>query len=133
MAFLLDTNAVSDLLRHPTGAVAAGIAKAGHHNVFTSIIVAGELRFGAEKRGSPHLKELVDGVLKRVPILGLLEPADRLYAQLRHALQRRGAPIGSNDLLIAAHALSTKSVLVTDNVHEFSRVPGLAIENWFRQ
>lgn len=133
MAFLLDTNAVSDLLRHPRGPTAKAIRKVGQRHVFTSIIVAGELRFGAEKRGSPRLKALVDGVLGRIPVLGLLEPADRLYAQLRHALQRRGTPIGSNDLLIAAHALSTASVLVTDNEREFSRVPGLKIENWLRQ
>lgn len=133
MAFLLDTNAISDLLRHPQGAVAKGIRKVGAKHVFTSIIVAAELRFGAEKRGSQRLKELVDGVLRHIPIVGLLEPADRMYAQLRHALQQRGTPIGSNDLLIAAHALSTGSVLVTDNVREFSRVPGLKMENWLRQ
>jgi tRNA(fMet)-specific endonuclease VapC len=133
MAFLLDTNTVSDLVRRPEGPIAQAIARAGQDNVFTSVAVAGELRFGAEKRGSRRLTELIEGVLRHIPIVGLLAPADRLYAHLRFALRRGGTPIGSNDLWIAAHALATTSILVTGNVGEFSRVPGLTVENWFRQ
>jgi tRNA(fMet)-specific endonuclease VapC len=59
-------------------------------------------------------------------------PSDGHYASLRTALERAGTPIGANDMLIAAHALATDSILVTDNVKEFSRVPGLKIENWLR-
>jgi tRNA(fMet)-specific endonuclease VapC len=132
MSFLLDTTVISDLLRHPEGAAAMAVDRVGEANVFTSIIVAAELRFGVAKRGSRRLAALVDGVLERIGITGLTAPADRLYAELRHHLQRRGTPIGSNDLLIAAHSLAMGSVLVTDNVREFSRVPGLTIENWLR-
>lgn len=133
MAYLLDANVISDLVRHPEGAAAAGILRVGEAHVFTSIVVAAELRFGAVKRGSSRLTTLVDGALKRIGIVGLADPADRLYAELRAHLEERGTPIGANDYLIAAHALARRSVLVTDNVREFSRVPGLQVENWLRQ
>ena len=59
-------------------------------------------------------------------------PADERYAVVRDHLARDGKPIGANDLLIAAHALALEATLVTDNTGEFSRVPGLKIENWLR-
>jgi tRNA(fMet)-specific endonuclease VapC len=59
-------------------------------------------------------------------------PADILYAELRAGLERKGRPIGANDMLIAAHALALGATLVTDNVREFSRVESLSIENWLR-
>ena len=57
-------------------------------------------------------------------------PADDCYAKIRHILKVQGMPIGANDLLIAAHALSLDLILVTANVREFSRVPNLKLENW---
>jgi tRNA(fMet)-specific endonuclease VapC len=69
-------------------------------------------------------------VTKRLEVLPLDGGADRHYAEIRAHLSRKGQPIGSNDLLIAAHALALDLTLVTANVDEFSRVPGLFIENW---
>ena len=132
MRFLLDTNIISDLIKHPKGAAEAGIRQVGEDNVFTSIIVAAELRFGVLKRGSSRLASLVNGALERVGVVDFAAPSDRLYAELRVHLERRGTPIGAKDCLIAGHALGTESTLVTDNVREFSRVPGLVIENWLR-
>ena len=60
----------------------------------------------------------------------LEKPADLHYAGIRWTLEQRGEPIGPNDLLIAAHALALESTLVTANVREFSRVPGLQVANW---
>jgi tRNA(fMet)-specific endonuclease VapC len=74
----------------------------------------------------------VDRVLGAIPIASLSVPVDGVYAGLRQRLEAAGTPIGANDLLIASHAICDESVLVTDNVGEFSRVPGLAIENWLR-
>jgi tRNA(fMet)-specific endonuclease VapC len=54
------------------------------------------------------------------------------YGRLRTDLEKRGQPIGGNDMLIAAHALSLGAILITDNVREFERVIGLDIENWLR-
>jgi tRNA(fMet)-specific endonuclease VapC len=128
--FLLDTNIVSDLIKNPHGRVAAKIAEIGETAIATSIVVAAELRFGAEKRGSPSLTAQVEAILGAINILPLQSPVDSHYGQVRAALEQKGQKIGANDLLIAAHALSLGFVLVTGNVGEFERVDGLVIENW---
>jgi len=130
IAFLLDTNILSDLVRHPQGVVADRIAAEGEDTICTSIIVAAELRFGAAKSGSSKLASQVDLILSALEILPLETPADRQYGNIRHHLAGQGTPIGPNDLLIAAHALSLDLTLVTANSREFSRVPGLKADNW---
>jgi tRNA(fMet)-specific endonuclease VapC len=130
--FLLDTNIISDLVRRPQGRIAAWIARVGEELVCTSVIVAAELRYGAEKRHSQRLTEQLDAVLGVLPVLPLEPPVDRRYGQLRTRLEREGRLIGPNDLLIAAQALELGHVVVTDNVSEFGRVAGLKVENWLR-
>src|ERR1700712_4280033 len=97
---MLDTNILSDLIRNPQGKAARRIAKAGEDNICTSIIVAAELRYGCAKSGSPPARE------------------------------GARAPIGGNDLLIAAHARAIGAIIVTANAGEFGRVRGLRMENW---
>ena len=128
--FLLDTNILSDLLRRPQGPVAKVIRRAGERSICTSVVVAGELRFGAARTGSKRLQRQVDQLLSAIEVLSLEEPADRHYAKIRKSLESRGRPIGPNDLLIAAHALAEDCTLVTANEAEFSRVPSLKMENW---
>lgn len=128
--YLLDTDTVSDLVRDPRGRAAAEIARVGERSVSTSIVVAAELRYGAAKKGSPRLSHQLEAVLSALPILPLEPPADRRYGELRAHLERLGRVIGSNDLLIAAQALSLGCTVVTGNVREFSRVTGLTVENW---
>lgn len=130
--FLLDTNILSDLIRQPNGAVASKIAESGEDAIATSIIVASELRYGAEKRGSQRLTNRVEELLSLVPVLSFKDGADVHYGRLRADLERRGTPISANDMLIAAHALAIGATLVTDNVREFERVDGLEIVNWLR-
>ena len=130
--FLLDTNIVSDLVRHPRGRVAGRIAEVGEARVCTSIIVAAELRYGAAKRGSARLARQLDAVLGALDVLPIEAPADVAYGALRAELESKGRLIGPNDLLIAAHARTLSYALVTDNEHEFRRVPDLEIENWLR-
>ena len=130
MRYLLDTNILSDLIRHPQGTVAARIATAGENTVGTSIVVAAELRFGAAKSGSSKLADRIDLILSAMEILPLETPAGRYYANIRQHLTRQGTLIGPNDLLIAAHALSLGLTVVTANAREFSRVPGITVENW---
>lgn len=130
--YLLDTNIVSELIRHPQGVVAARIASVGEENVVTSIVVAGELRFGAERRRSQRLTGQIEAVLRLLPVLPLGADADGHYGHLRAELERRGQVIGGNDMLIAAHALSIGATVVTDNVREFERVADLTVENWLR-
>ena len=129
-AYLLDTNIVSDLVCRPAGRIRDCIAERGEAQVCTSIIVAAELRFGAAKRGSKRLITQLETVLAALDVLPFDEPADRRYGEIRAVLERVGTPIGANDLLIAAHALSHGLTLVTANEDEFRRVPGLVVENW---
>jgi len=128
--YLLDTNMLSDLVRHPQGFVAIRIAEVGEDNVLTSIIVACELRYGIAKRGSKRLTRQVEAVLGAITVLPLEKGADRHYAAIRTALERKGTPIGANDMLIAAQARAIHAVCVTANVAEFKRVRGLKVENW---
>ncbi len=130
LRYLLDTNIVSDLVRHPQGEAAHHIAHVGEAVICTSIIVACELRFGANKKGSDRLSAQLEAVLEPICILPLEAGMDHQYASIRLALERRGELIGANDLLIAAQALALGLILVTANVDEFSRVHGLIVENW---
>jgi tRNA(fMet)-specific endonuclease VapC len=132
MRYLLDMNIVSDLIRNPSGRVAAGVAKVGESRVCTSIIVAAELRYGVAKKGSARLDARVSSVLRTLDVLPFGPPADAAYGQIRAQLERAGEMIGRNDLYIAAHALTLGMALVTDNEREFSRVAGLKWENWLR-
>jgi len=128
--YLLDTNIISDLVRLPQGPVGRRIAEVGEESICTSIIVAAELRYGAEKSGSKQLSERVDLLLSALEILPLEPPADRRYGEIRHHLARQGTPVGPNDLVIAAHVLAADLTLVTANTREFERVPSLRVENW---
>ena len=128
--YLLDTNIISDLIRNPKGKVAGHIARVGESNVCTSIIVAAELRYGCAKSGSKRLLEAVESLLGELEVLPLEIPSDMEYGKIRAALERKGSPIGGNDLLIAAHALAIEATIVTANVDEFSRVDGLPVQNW---
>ena len=132
MAFLLDTNIVSDVVRNPQGRVAARLANIGDAIVATSIIVAAELHFGALRKNSPRLTAQLEVVLGGLDILPFAAPADRIYGELRAQLESKGTPVGANDLLIAAHALALGYTLVSHNVREFSRIKGLKAENWLR-
>jgi tRNA(fMet)-specific endonuclease VapC len=132
MRYLLDTNIVSDLVRNPQGKAAKQVRRVGEKHVCTSIIVAAELRYGADKKGSPRLSTQLDAVLGVLEVLPFETPADATYGLLRSRLEKRRTPIGGNDLLIAAQALALGCVIVTDNEREFSRVEGLRLQNWLR-
>lgn len=128
--YLLDTNIVSDLVRHPDGVVRDRIAEVGEETVCISLVVASELRFGAAKRNSKLLSKQVELILSALPVLSLESPVDEHYAEIRVALEKSGNPIGPNDLLIAAHCRALGLTLVTHNLKEFSHVPKLRVENW---
>lgn len=130
--YLLDTNILSDLVRNPQGGIAVRIAEVGDAAICTSIIVAAELRFGAAKKGSERLTSQLERILSAIDIQPFEEPADIAYGRLRAQLEAAGLPIGGNDMLIAAQALATGCVVVTDNEREFARIAGLRVENWLR-
>jgi tRNA(fMet)-specific endonuclease VapC len=128
--YLLDTNILSDLIKHPTGKIFSKIQEVEEENICTSIIVACELKFGAAKKNSPRLIERVNLILDWIPVLPLTSTVETEYANTRTYLERKGTPIGGNDLLIAAHALSLNLIVVTNNIREFSLFPNLRCENW---
>lgn len=128
--FLLDTNIISDLVRNPTGAVYQRINDVGEASISTSIVVACELHFGAQKSGSARLRQQLERILNLMVVLPLESPVDERYAEIRTRLEQLGTPIGPNDLLIAAHALALNLTLVTANMREFERVPNLQVVNW---
>jgi tRNA(fMet)-specific endonuclease VapC len=124
---MLDTNIISDLIRNPQGRAAKRIAKVGEDNICTSVIVAAELRYGCAKSGSTRLLKAVEDLLGEIDVLSFDVPADTEYGGIRTELEQAGKPIGSNDLLIAAHAYVTGATIVTANTDEFRRIRGL---NW---
>jgi tRNA(fMet)-specific endonuclease VapC len=128
--YLLDTNIISDLIRNPQGKAAERIAVVGENAICTSIIVAAELRYGCAKSGSKRLLKAVEDLLGEIAVLPFDGPADLDYGRIRSELEAAGRPIGSNDLLIAAHAYATGATVVTANDDEFRRVRGLKVENW---
>jgi tRNA(fMet)-specific endonuclease VapC len=128
--YMLDTNIVSDLLRNPQGNAAKRVARIGDDSICTSIIVAAELRYGCLKSGSRRLVKAVEDLLDEITILPFDVPADARYGEIRSKLEVSGQPIGSNDLLIAAHAQAVGAIVVTANTDEFKRVAGLKVENW---
>ena len=130
LRYMLDTNAVSQMIRRPEGALARRVAALEPGSVAISVIVAAELRYGAERRASARLTRQLDAVLSAFEVLPLEEPADRHYGAIRSDLERVGRPIGHHDILIAAHARSVGATLVTNNLDEFRRVPSLGVEDW---
>lgn len=130
MAWLLDTNIIIAAVKG-VPSVRTHLQKVRAVEVLLSPIVLGELEFGAEKSAYPErnrarLQTVIDGFA----VIALDVAASRAYGQIRHELERRGLPIGNNDQWIAAQALALGATLVTDNLREFERVPGLQVENW---
>jgi len=130
LRYLLDTNIVIYVLkRRPIEVLAAFNAHAARMAI--SSITLAELLHGAEKssRVSENLK-VIEDFCSRLDVLPYGIKAARHYAAIRAALEKRGQPIGINDLHIAGHARSEGLVLVTNNISEFARVPALEVENW---
>lgn len=128
--YMLDTNIISDLIRNPRGKAARHLGRVGEDSVCTSIIVAAELRYGCARSGSKRLLAAVEDFLGEIDVVAFEAPADITYGEIRSQLEAVGKPIGSNDLLIAAHALASDAIVVTGNADEFRRVRGLKVQNW---
>lgn len=130
--YLLDTNIISGLIKNPRGVIFSKIQDVGESKICTSIIVACESRFGAKKKNSQKLIEKIEIILDSIEILPLTHPIEQYYAEIRTNLEQQGKPIGGNDLLIAAQALTLNLTIITANVREFSRIPNLKVENWLK-
>ncbi len=127
---VLDTNICIYIINERPSQVLSRFRAYQAGDIGLSSIVAAELAYGVSKSGSDRNRRALDLFLAPLVILPFDERCIWKYGQLRAALERQGEPIGSMDLLIAAHALHEGAALVTNNVNEFSKVPGLALENW---
>ena len=131
MKYLLDTNICIYIIKNNPPAVQQRFAKERLGDVGISSITVAELYYGAEK--SSQIDRNIISIQKFLqPLIVLLFSEDDAlaYGKVRTDLERRGAPIGAMDLLIAAQALSHELILVTNNVREFQRIVSLRIENW---
>ena len=101
------------------------------HDCGISVIVLGELERGvAQSRRFEENRAALSALLAAVQVIDLDAEVARRYGRLRAHQRSIGQPIGSNDLWIAAHALALDVPLVTHNLSEFRRVPGLSAESW---
>ncbi len=131
MTYLLDTNTCIRFLNPRDSAVPAHLAAVSREEAAICQIVKAELYFGAYKsaRRDANLA-LLAKFFGQFISLQFDDAAAEAYGALRAELARRGTPIGPNDLMIAAIALAHNLTLVTHNTAEFSRVPGLRLEDW---
>jgi tRNA(fMet)-specific endonuclease VapC len=128
---LLDTDICIYAINHKRPGILSRVRDYRIGEVGISSITYAELRFGVEN--SAKVEENLDRLerfLLPLEIVPFDAEAGRHYGRLRSELKRRGCPIGSNDLLIAAHALALGAALVTNNIREFARVSGLRVEKW---
>lgn len=130
MKYLLDTNIVIGLSKGRPE-VRARLANLAAQALLLSPVVLCELEFGiAKSQRQEANRAALAQLLANLPVADFNAEVAVHYGRIRATLEAAGKPIGPNDLLIAAHALSLGATLVTDNLREFSRVPGLAVENW---
>ena len=130
LKYLLDTNIVIYTMKNRPQQVKSRFQKhAGEMCI--SAVTLGELVFGAEhsKQVQQNLTD-IEALVARLEVLPLDSKAAYHFGQIRAALYTSGQPIGSYDMLIAGHARASGLILVTNNINEFERVPGLLLENW---
>ncbi len=130
MRYLLDTNIFIAAMKG-VDLVRVRLERTPLADLVLSPVVLGELELGVEKsvyreKNAARLAALVEK-LELAPLDGQVS---QRYAKIRAHLERNGTPIGANDLWIAAQGLALGAVVVTDNLAEFRRVPGLLTENW---
>jgi tRNA(fMet)-specific endonuclease VapC len=133
MTYLLDTNAWIGHLRQTCPAVTARLSQHPVTDVVLCSVVLGELLYGAEHSGAAHRLAnlaLVASLRGQYHSLPFDDSAAEHYSSIRAVLAAKGTPIGPNDLLIAAIARAHLLTLVTHNTSEFSRVPGLILDDW---
>jgi tRNA(fMet)-specific endonuclease VapC len=129
--YMLDTDTCSYIMKRSHAAVLKKLAKIPVSDVCISVITKSELLFGVEVSPKRQQDEAaLDALLRYVEVLDFPDKASSHYAKIRADLKARGAMIGANDLLIAAHARSLGLTLITNNTREFRRVRSLSIDNW---
>ncbi len=131
MKLMLDTNVCIYLIKEHPPSVLERFASHAVGDIGISVMTLAELEYGASKSSRPaRNREALDQFISPLEVASFDRRATAAYGNLRSTLEKKGQSIGSMDLLIAAHALSLDVRLVTRNVREFGRVPGLSVEDW---
>lgn len=131
MKFMLDTNICMYIIKKQPQTVLERFASHPVGELGISAITLAELEYGASKSSNPaRNREALEQFVSPLEVAAFERPATLTYGRMRALLEKRGRPIGSMDMLIAAHALSLQVRLVTNNIREFNRVPSLRVENW---
>ncbi len=129
--WLLDTNICIYLIKRKPEAVLRRLRGVDIAQVALSSITVAELQYGVAKSTHPEQNMLaLAAFLAPLEVEAFDDAAAAVYGRIRADLERRGTPIGSMDLLIAAHALALGRTIVTNNTREFIRVVALKVENW---
>ena len=128
---MLDTNICIYIIKQKPPVVLEHFREYQIGDIGISSVTLAELRFGvAKSQYQEENAKALDEFIIPLEILPFDEMATRAYGEIRASLEKAGTPIGSMDLLIAAHAVSLKVSLVTNNTREFRRVPGLVVIDW---
>ena len=130
MKYLLDTDTCIYLINERPKRALARFRRHAVGDIGVSTVTVSELAYGVAKTGSARNRAALEAFLLPLEIAAYDLSAALRYGEVRSDLSRRGQPIGPLDTMIAAHALSLGTALVTNNEHEFRRVKGLAVENW---
>jgi tRNA(fMet)-specific endonuclease VapC len=131
MKYLLDTNICIALIRQKPAKLLSHLTSTEPGEVGISSVTLAELFYGVEKSTQPEKnRAALQQFLLPLELADFDGAAAQAYGQVRVGLEQDGKVIGSMDILIAAHALSLNAILVTNNIKEFGRVPGLRLEDW---
>ena len=129
--YLLDTDTCVALLRRNSPSLLKRLQSINPIRLAMSIVTWAELQYGVQASNRVEENRAAVALLgQHIKSLDWNHEAAMHYAHVRHALKTKGKLIGSNDLMIAAHALSLGATVVTNNIREFKRVPQLSLENW---
>ncbi len=131
MKFLLDTNTCIYIIKNKPPQVLQKFQTFNVSDIGISSITVAELEYGVYKSQRQQKNKLaLTQFLILLEIVPFDETSTQLYGQIRAELERKGTVIGAMDMLIASQAMSLGLTLVTNNIKEFSRIPGLVLENW---
>lgn len=131
MRYMLDTNICIYIIKKKPRKVLETLKRLDIGDVCISVITLAELEYGVNKSQQKERNKIaLTSFLSPIEILPFSDSAAVISGEIRASLEKKGQIIGAYDLLIAAHALSENLILITNNTNEFSRIPGLSLQNW---
>lgn len=129
--YMLDTNICIYIIKKRPISLMNKFDSIPTNEICISVVTYAELQYGVERSSSKKMnQEVVDDFISHLTVLSWDMDSAQQYGKIRSNLEEKGTPIGNMDLLIAAHALSQKCTLVSNNLREFNRVKDLKYENW---